>query len=349
MTIISVTSNIIAVELAPTLVIAITALLALYISYLSYRTSKEMQEFAKITRDEENRPGVKLVGLILDKRAEIYVGDKVSWKDNALPIIKYINKNPNEVEIIYDYSKYIFDKDRLNNSTMLYREDNDIEYLFLNFCPKDILEIPEKDKVALVFNALNLNFKFSNDQFSEMRVVAAYTLSHKTNLCDGVGLNIFFSINGNSSLEIPIALACPVIGKFSINIIEIRDYINNPEKEEINFLRQRAKAYTYMGFTDTAYVFKFKTINDKTYYYTLHLKTDEHGRLTKTKMHNGYDLFKEVSQEAKKNLKHKDAENLIKYYEDYKTLIEGNEQENKSYKKLLRSSKEIYKPNRVKK
>ena len=174
---------------------------------------------------EKNRPQVTLDDFSLDaNEAMIYGGSNTSLAEKY-PLVKESNpavkesnpadkeSNPKQ-EDDYNYEKYIKDENRMNKNTALYHDYK--PYMFINLHKKGT---PISD-VIFGLDVLNIKLSFSNNHFTRVRIIKAYSIRGDEYFGKNLRLNVEFPINSDS-INVAIAYALTDIMSMHIYIISL--------------------------------------------------------------------------------------------------------------------------------
>jgi len=284
------------------------SIFAIILASLSLVVSLRSEIFTKKIRYDKNRPKVTLKSITLDpnKPPIFYKGD--------------LKRSYGKAKKITDEERKILSSTLRKNTIIPY---NGKTYMLINLCGQNKSNEnikPDYKETILAFDVLEIEMEFGNNRISELTITEGFSLSRVNNnksYGTDIKLNVNIPINGGNSLIVPLAYATN--DDSSLKLEGIYDLVTSGCKESIDFLRARKEAGMYIGFSRSAYLLRFETIDDDDYYYTLFLEVDNDGILVSSKLHNGRKLFDKEAKKARRLA----GDDVVIYDEHYKKGLKG--------------------------
>jgi len=268
------------IEIAQQTIQIIIAVFVALTGFLSYK---------KIEKNTIIKPTLQLeeVSLILEE-SKTYVGKNVPWG----------NEHPIEES---GFEEQILSKGTKRKNTTL--SDGDKKYIFFNLCPEDM---KDTENVVLAFDVLKvkINFIDKDNKIDELHITDAFSVLENDEPVKEMKMHqVEYLGTHKPYLEIPLVYACVYDSPVSMNLkniyeakVAIQDI--GVENSKINFMLSRYKAEKYMAFKETGCLIKCKTINNKTYVYSLYWEIKD-GEFIPYAIRKGNKFYREKLRKRK--------------------------------------------------
>lgn len=167
------------------------------------------------------------------------------------------------------------------------------EYLLVNLCNS---ETPKED-IGLILGAFTFEAEYKGTRIAEISVDRAYSLlNSKEPFVSDMVLNVRKNIT-HPKITFTIAYACPYNFPSSLNLANIA-FLSKNTSDDINLLESPERVGEIIGFMETSYLIKCITATDNEFFYTIHIKRNNLGRMEVSQIYSGYEKYKEYCMKA---------------------------------------------------
>lgn len=276
---------------------AMVAYKAFSVSKAAKLISQESNSIAKDANNIANRslnfqiaPQIKLTKLELNpEKVKVFGGKNIAW-DGKFDLTDDLYQNIKNLAL----------------SNILTIIDGK-EYLLVNLCYSDT----PKEDIGLILGAFTFEAEYNGTRIAEFSVDRVYSLLNpKEPFMSDMVLDVRKNIT-KPKIALTMAYACPYNFPSSLNLANIASLSKNTTGN-INLLETPERVGEIIGFMETSYLIKCTTATDNEFFYTLHIKRNNLGRMEVSDIYSGYEKYKEYCNKATENAGKK-IESIAKY------------------------------------